>query len=500
MRLWRNRRGAVAVLVALASIPIAASAALAVDLGLAYIVRSRLTTAIDAAALAGTRAISSPTRDAEITAWFWANYGRADINRNVGWLGTEIEGPTIAVEDDGKQVRVSVNARVPTVFMRLFGQDSLTVGVENVARRAELGMELALVLDTTGSMASNNNIAALRDAATELVNILYGNRETVTNLWVAVVPYVASVNLGPSRTNWLLAGSLNPNDYLNRAWAGCVEARHDNGHDATDASPFEVPFRPYLWRSTAGQYPVRGDNDWTPSTITEQNQATLPQNTAVGPNLGCGAPVLPLTAARSSVLARIGSLQATYRGGTMANLGLQAGWFTLSPRWRGLWGDPALPTAYNDELIRKVVVLMTDGENQWFDWPDGAPGAGPRGSTAPAPPLWTDDFNADYTAYSRIRENRLGLAGAPSSAWRGATGTAAQAINARMANLCTAMKAQNIIIYTVVFNVSAGSPIQALYQGCATAPQYYFNSPTQTDLRASFRAIGEQLANLRLTQ
>jgi hypothetical protein len=372
--------------------------------------------------------------------------------------------------------------------------------VENVARRAELGMELALVLDTTGSMKGNNAIAALRDAATELVNILYGNRETVNNLWVSVVPYVASVNLGPTRTNWLLAGSLDPNAYLNRAWAGCVEARHTNGHDSTDATPFEVPFRPYRWASTAGQYPVRGDNDWTPSTITEQNQASLPDNEAVGPNLGCGAPVLPLTAARSTVLARIASLQATFRGGTMANLGLQAGWFTLSPRWRGLWGDPNLPTAYNDELIRKVVVLMTDGENQWFDWPGGAPGAGPRGSTAPAPPLWTDDLNADYTAYGRIRENRLGLAGAPSGAWRGPNGAAAQQINARMASLCTAMKAQGVIIYTVVFNVSAGSPIQALYQGCATAPQYYFNSPTQADLRASFRAIGEQLANLRLTQ
>jgi Flp pilus assembly protein TadG len=489
---WRDRRGAVALLVALASLPIAASLALAVDLGLAYVVRSRLITATDAAALAGTRAIASPTRDAEIRAWFWANYGRADPARNTGWLRTEIDGPTITVEDNASQVRVSVSARVPTLFMRLFGQDSLTVGVENVARRAELGMELALVLDTTGSMAGNNAIGALRVAATDLVNILYGNRETVPNLWLAVVPYVASVNLGPERTNWLAAGSLDPNAYLNRAWAGCVEARHQDGHDESEATPMEVPFRPYRWASTTGVYPVRGDNSWTPGAITEQNQATLPDNTAVGPNLGCGSPVLPLTQARSTVLARIAGLQATFRGGTMANLGLQAGWFTLSPRWRGLWGDPNLPNIYGHELIQKVVVLMTDGENQWYDWPDAAPGRGPAG--------WTDDFNADYTAYGRIRENRLGLAGAPRAAWRGGTGTAAQEINARMLRLCDSMRAQGVIIYTVVFNVAAGSPAQALYQGCATRPEYYFNSPTQAALQASFRAIGEQLANLRLAQ
>lgn len=487
-----DRTGAVALMVALASVPIAASFALAVDLGLAYVVRSRLVTAIDAAALAGARVINAPTRDAEIVQWFWANYGRAEIGRNVGWLGSEITGPTIVLEDGGKHLRVSVTARVPTVFMRLFGQDSLSVGVENVARRAELGMELAMVLDTTGSMAGGNAIGALRSAASDLVNILYDGRETVPNFWVAVVPYVASVNLGSAHTNWLVAGSLDPNQYLNRSWAGCVEARSQGGHDGDDATPFEAPFRPYLWKSTKNKHGVRGDNDWTPSTITEQNQASLPDNTAVGPNLGCGTAALPLTAARSSVLARIGALQATFRGGTMANLGLQAGWFTLSPRWRGLWGDPQLPVDYNDELVRKVVVLMTDGENQWYDWPDGAPGKGPSG--------WSDDFDADYTAYGRIRENRLGLAGAPNSSWRGATGKAAQAINARMSALCTAMKAQNITIYTVVFNVAANSPTQALYQGCASQPEYYFNSPTQNDLRAAFRAIGDQLANLRLAQ
>lgn len=490
-RLAAARRGGIAMLVALSSIPLAASLSLAVDLGLAYLVRSRLTTATDAAALAGTRSISAPTRDAEIRAWFWGNYGRLDPERNIGWLGTEITGPTIAVEDGGMQVRVSVEARVPTVFMRLFGQDSLRVRVENVARRAELGMELALVLDITGSMASGNAIAALRAAATDLVNILYGNRETVPNFWVSIIPYVASVNLGPTRTAWLAAGSLDPNLYLNRAWAGCVEARHENGHDGTDATPLQVPFRPYRWASTSGAYPVRGDNDWTPSTITEQNQATLPQNTAVGPNLGCGAPVLPLTASRSTVLSRINALQATFRGGTMANLGLQAGWFTLSPRWRGLWGDPVLPNDYRHELIQKVVVLMTDGENQWFDWDGGAPGRGPN--------PWADDTDADYTAYGRIRENRLGLSGAPST-WRGATGRAATEINARMSRLCTAMKAEGITIYTVVFNLPAGSPAQALYQGCASRPDYYFNTPTQDALRAAFRSIGEQLANLRLAQ
>lgn len=485
MRRWRllhDRRGAVAVMVALLSLPIAASLALAVDLGLAYLVRSRLITAADAAALAGARVINAPTRDQEIRRWFWANFGRQDVAGNVGWLNAVITGPTIAVEDDGMQVRVSVAAEVPTLFMRIFGRDSVQVAVQNVARRAELGMELALVLDVTGSM--KEDMTALRAAATDLVEILYGNRETVDNFWISVVPYVASVNLGPTRSAWLVPGSLNPNAYLNRSWAGCVEARHQNAHDESDATPAEVPFRPYLWKTTRNVYPVKGDNDWTPSTITEQNQASLPDNTAVGPNLGCGPPVLPLTAERSTVLAHIGALTHTFRGGTMANLGLQAGWFTLSPRWRGLWGAPNLPNDYDHELIRKVLVLMTDGENQWYDWPGGAPGAGPSG--------WSNDGNADYTAYGRLKENRLGLTTVNNT-------NARNEINARMARLCETIKAAGITVYTITFDVSQ-SATQALYRDCASSPEHWFNSPDQAALAAAFRAIGDQLANLRLAQ
>ena len=48
------------------------------------------------------------------------------------------------------------------------------------------------------------------------------------------------------------------------------------------------------------------------------------------------------------------NLRATHRGGTMANLGLQMGWATISPRWRGLWGSATLPQNY-------ATVMKTEG-------------------------------------------------------------------------------------------------------------------------------------------
>ena len=77
------------------------------------------------------------------------------------------------------------------------------------------------------------------------------------------------------------------------------------------------------------------------------------------------------------------------------------GWRTISPRWRGLWGGatPAdMPFDRDEPLMDKAVVLMTDGENQFYDWPqyvyeDGklkteGGGNGPDGS--------------DFTAFGRL--------------------------------------------------------------------------------------------------
>src|SRR3546814_2147027 len=47
---------------------------IAIDTSVAYNVKSRLSAAVDAAALAGARAFASPTRDADIEKFFEANF------------------------------------------------------------------------------------------------------------------------------------------------------------------------------------------------------------------------------------------------------------------------------------------------------------------------------------------------------------------------------------------------------------------------------------------
>jgi hypothetical protein len=441
--------------------------------------------------LVAAREITMASGNSDATALFWANFGRgAGKTTGPGYLGAVATTPVFS-EIDSNTMQIAAQATIATTFMKLVGVNAATVTASATAKRATWGMELSLVLDNTGSMAGWP-IQSVIASATSLVNIVYGAQDTQPNLWVAVAPFTAEVNIGPTHTGWLAGGSLVPSLYQNTAWMGCVMARYQNGNDFTDATPSQAPFTPFLYSSTKGKYLVKGtavtgDNDWTPTTITEASQATLPENTAVGPNLGCPpVPVLPLTASKAAVLNVVSQMVAVYRGGTFINLGLQAGWWTLSPNWRGLWGSPTLPLAYNTPYMSKVIVLMTDGNNEWYDWDGGAPGAGPS--------PWVNDGNTDYAAYGRLLQNLMGL---PNNTAANATTN----INTYMSQMCTLIKQNGIIIYTVLFNHSGVSTAtEQLFQSCASSPQNYFLAPTDADLQAAFQQIGTQLANLRLSQ
>ena len=592
-----GRRGGIAVMTALLAVPLVGLVGVAVDGARAWLLRSRLHTALDAAALAGARNISVPVaqRDAEIAAMFWTNYGVRGLGYTPAqatgraWRGfldasTTLDAP-IAV--DTSTMRVSARAVLDTSFARVLGFNSLTVRASADARRADLGMELALVLDITGSMeincslpsdrtqydcfvttvprvpgttvtSRNNNIDLLRLAAADMVNILYGNRETVPNLWVSVVPYTTTVNFGPSRRTWLTAASAATltADFSPTTWRGCVEARvgyagAPTDGDARDYTPAEVPFQPFLFRSTLGMYTLNnqrtaGDNDWArklwTSTTSGGDAITEDWNVyrgnyQVGPNVGCPTTVvLPLTAGKTAVLDSIQSLRATSRGGTMGNIGLQAGWFTLSPRWRSTWElgaapagqATALPLDYNARYMRKIMVMMTDGTNQWFDAPYGFPGtctettsstlSYPSGAAAPGPAQAIRPVacpaanqvanvvaaatapviarNADYTSYGRLRDGRLGAAVTNNA-------QAQTEINTRVAAICTAIKAAGITIYTVVLDSSGNATNDAtrtLYENCASSPQHYQFVSKSSALRAAFQQIGSQLANLRIVK
>lgn len=489
------KRGNIALAGALMLLPLSMLAGMAIDFGRAWAAQDQLSQAVDAAALAGARKLGVGDPGSEARQFFFANMVNSD--------GVTVDSLNIAPAADNQTLTVTASARIATTFLAIAGDQwtQLQIRAEARGRRTTMALELALVLDVTGSMAGTA-MTQMRFAATDLVNILFGNRAQLDTLFVSVVPYTNTVNFGPGKVNWLQGGAAATAGFAPFRWRGCVEARSGN-EDQTDTPPGQAPFRPYLYPSTRAQTaakqfgadrkgtPVFGDADWgtspsinshevpDPDDTDSQDPAQMwvPANERKGPNVGCGQPIAGLTNDRAAVLGIISRLQASSRGGTMGNLGLQAGWMTISPSWRGLWGTsqwgtstPAgLPLDYPGarDFMTKVIVLMTDGDNTWFDYN--------------RPPSF------DYTGYGRLTEGRLGTTNGS---------TASTRINERMTLLCNNIKARGIVIYTITLGTAGAT--QALYRNCATSPAHYFHAPSSAQLRASFQEIGSQLSNLRL--
>ena len=57
-------------------------------------------------------------------------------------------------------------------------------------------LELALVLDNTGSMASNGKLAALKTASHNLLNTLQAAAKQPGDVKVAIIPFDRMVNIG----------------------------------------------------------------------------------------------------------------------------------------------------------------------------------------------------------------------------------------------------------------------------------------------------------------
>lgn len=499
----QSRRGSIAIIVAVSSLILVMLFGMGIDLSRTYMVRGRLQTALDATSLLAAREMDDDSRDADATSIFWSNYALTHSTNGVGVFGATTGGPTFTPVDTNT-ISVQASVSVPLLFGGLFGMSALTMTEHSQAVRSTTGLELALVLDNTGSLGTSG-IAAVRQGATNLVDTIYGDNDTVDNLWVAVVPFTSSVNMGSSQSSsWWSSSSPGSSSWLNKSWRGCVMARHTNDHDMDDAPPSSsdssTQFVKFIYPSTYHQYYettttssggrhghttttttyLQGDNDWTPSNITEDQEAQY-FNSSVGPNLGCDfEPVLPLTASKSTVLATIDDMPLTPRGGTFINLGLQAGWFTLSPKWRGLWANSPtkLPLDYNTTNMRKAIVLMTDGDNSWYSWTTGYP---------------DKSGDTDRTAYGRVSDHVLGSSVT--------TSNATSIINSMMAEMCTNIKAQGIIIYTIIYNHSSvSSSTQTLFQNCASAPSDYYVAPSASELEAAFSDIGGQLSDVRISQ
>ena len=472
--LW-DERGAHSVFLAMALIPLVGFAGIAVDTARGYTLKNRLTSSLDAAGLAAGRVFFSTGATSDAIAFFRANIP-ADF------MGATVPDPVVIKDDAAGTVTLTVTATLPTSFMRIFSVDQIQVSGRTVIQRENRGLELVMVLDNTGSMrhspsaGGQKKIYSLRDAANQLVDILYGSNETVENLSVGLMPYVTQVNVGSAHGAWLKS-SFDPDAFLPDVWDACVLVRE--GLDQSDTPPTSDATRFYAYN-----YSSSADNTWPPVIPAlggESGWTKRPNQNGFwkGPNVGCLDPILPLTAEKSTIQAAIDVMRPWRSGGTHGSVGMVWGWRVISPSWRGLWsGVPASqPLDYGDPQMDKVAIILTDGFNQAFDHYT----SGPEGwdYTAYSAPAWADGSN--YNSYGRLNWTNTQIV---------------NMVDTNLAAICENMKAAGIIVYAITFD--GGSP--GLYQGCATSPGHYIDVESGDDLTAAFTQIGEELAELRISE
>jgi Flp pilus assembly protein TadG len=199
-RLARDVRGNTLAIVAAALVPLAGMIGSGLDMSRAYMAKTRLQSACDAAALAGRRIMNNDTMTTavrnEATRFFNFNFRQRLYD-------TDPFTPVVTRPVSGT-VRVTASTRIPTTIMHIFGFESLPLNVTCEASLNFVNTDIMLVLDVTGSMDQMLNgtqkIVALRDAVMalydELAPVQTQLQANGLRMRYGIVPYSTTVNVG----------------------------------------------------------------------------------------------------------------------------------------------------------------------------------------------------------------------------------------------------------------------------------------------------------------
>lgn len=273
--------------------------------------------------------------------------------------GLPAQLPRVAARTTLNSRVVSASARVDvdTMFMRMAGVEELTGPAAGQAEESKSDIEVILVLDVSGSMDDNNRIGNLRTAANAFVTDVLRN-DTDHRITIGVVPFNSNVNLGPD-----LLALYDPASRHGVADANCLDLdqRPTNLFTRTDI-PFDITPR----------YAQSAYIDF--DTTTNRTSATaLPPPRPVNDRVYCRQSA-PTTVRLPT--SDMGALQTHVRGlvalgGTSINLGMKWGLAMIDPSMRPAFEaipqarvPVGRPFAYNREDTLKVIVLMTDGQNE----------------------------------------------------------------------------------------------------------------------------------------
>lgn len=473
-------------------------------------------------------------------------------------LGSDINQIHVTDGLNGRSVIADGITNTDPIFLHLVGIDELkAVGASGAEQRVS-NVEIALVLDVSGSM-SGAKIAALRSAASEFVQTVLES-DTQHRISISVVPYNAQVNLGATLASQYALTNIN-----GVAGANCVEL---------PAATFATP-----GLSTSVSLPMVAFADVTSGTNTTTSFVSPTDGSYA--RMNANAPycrknpenVVRLPNNDIAVLqSQINALTAG--GNTSITLGMKWGMAMLDPGSRSMFSNlitsGAIPASftgrpfdYADTDSMKVIVLMTDGEHVshnrinddyktgtspiWRSTGDGnfsifhATGrplaAGTRQYWVPhlcvssdckkgintseawRATAWNSGSGATQQTWQAVWASErlswvawqlyaraLGTDATRSTKYNDAISMLSSVyatvsdMNASLQSSCTQAKDRGVVVYGIAFEAPPTGMTQI--RNCALSDSYFFDASTTggLDIQTAFRTIATNITQLRLTQ
>lgn len=511
-----DRRGAVAILTAIAMIPLLLVIGGGVDSMRVMAMRSDLQQAVDTAALAAM-ASQSDASQAGGAAAVAENYIHQNfLDRNVT--------VTTSVDTVNMTATVAASASVPTTLLGLIDIASIPISATATATMgASAGkpMEVALVFDVTASMGETITgdkiikLDAAKEAATTLVKEITktpGSPEKVNpRVRIGLAPFAASVVLDVERyrkEKWLTDTEDRTTTDQKCYWKytytkdrlKCEDGAYRAQTCYTDNMPFDCSYfeqictggtktwqcnsfqKTHKWVGCLGvrnsprdeiEGPTPSDSDIPasdkiPSTrddysclwIDSQNYLTNSPNQL---RRLSDYDVSNPANGQATFMKEINDLK--YWGATYMPSGLLWGWNILSPL------SPFADAKPYGEAI-KIMILLSDGANTYY----------------PSYP------KIDITAAWNKDGSITGLGAENYQAYH-------EKANEKTLTLCSNIKAKGIRIYTIAFGLGASGEDtdgREVLEKCASSSDHYFNASNKDALDAAFALISKELTGLRL--
>ncbi len=481
------------------------------------------------------------------------------VNDYFDKAGLEDELDSIDVDEGMNYKIVSAEATVRSnnFFMSMMDVPYLEAVNTSQAEQRVTNVEIALVLDVSGSMHNTpSRIQNLRTAAKDFVDTVLEN-DNENKISIAIVPYNGQVNLGPTlitrfnRGNPHAQPNPQPNGQPGRSY--CLDLPTSTYANTTLSTSTVYQQSPFVdtWSGTSqstGYVAIQG-----PSYDTSRQ---LFSNVWCNPVAGNYVRLHNNNA--STLRTQIDGLVAI--GATSIDLGMKWGAFFLDPSSRSITasmtgggGVPSYfsnrPADYDDEETMKVIVLMTDGENFtqermsdsyrnqlspiWRSNGDGmlsifhdrpsttsdfwvphrSSGAGEWRTAAwnsgagVTQLTWNQVWfyaRTDWVAwqlYARPLCSNSTCRTNTYNTWEGnfRTFVDTTTMNSRLDQVCEAAKDQGVIVYGIAFEAPPGG--EDAIRDCASSPSstYYFDV-AGLEIATAFALIASNLSQLRLTQ